>query len=79
MSGALLTEVKNGKIVRDWTYWDQLPLLAQLGITEQPGLFFSLRASRSSDVGPLMVIRDGYARFENSGFRLLDDAIVRTH
>ena len=37
--GVGLTEVKNGKIVRDWTYWDQLSLLAQLGITEQPGLF----------------------------------------
>ena len=55
VSGAALAEVRDGKVVRDWTYWDQLPLLAQLGITEQPGLFFSLRASRSSDVGPLMV------------------------
>ena len=39
--GVGLTEVKNGKIVRDWTYWDQLSLLAQLGITEQPGLFLA--------------------------------------
>jgi predicted ester cyclase len=41
VSGALLTEVKNGKIVREWGYWDQLSLLAQLGITDQPGLFLS--------------------------------------
>ena len=41
VSGALLTEVRDGKIVREWTYWDQLSLLAQLGITDQPGLFLS--------------------------------------
>ena len=41
VSGALLTEVRDGKIVRQWGYWDQLSLLAQLGITEQPGLFLS--------------------------------------
>jgi predicted ester cyclase len=41
VSGAMLTEVRDGKIVRDWSYWDQLSLLAQLGITEQPGLFLS--------------------------------------
>jgi predicted ester cyclase len=41
VSGALLTEVRDSKIVREWTYWDQLSLLAQLGITEQPGLFLS--------------------------------------
>jgi len=41
VSGALLTEVREGKIVREWSYWDQLSLLAQLGITEQPGLFLS--------------------------------------
>jgi steroid delta-isomerase-like uncharacterized protein len=41
VSGALLTEVRDGKIVRDWSYWDQLSLLAQLGITDQPGLFLS--------------------------------------
>jgi len=41
VSGALLTEVSDGKIVRDWGYWDQLSLLAQLGITDQPGLFLS--------------------------------------
>ena len=41
VSGALLTEVRDGKIVRHWGYWDQLSLLAQLGITDQPGLFLS--------------------------------------
>ena len=41
VSGAMLTKVKNGKIVGEWSYWDQLSLLAQLGITEQPGLFLS--------------------------------------
>src|SRR5829696_10328385 len=41
VSGAMLTEVRDGKIVRHWGYWDQLSLLAQLGITEQPGLFLS--------------------------------------
>jgi predicted ester cyclase len=39
--GTMLTEVKDGKIVRGWFYWDQLALLAQLGIAEQPGLFLS--------------------------------------
>ena len=41
VSGAMLAEVRNGKAVRGWFYWDQLSLLAQLGITEQPGLFLS--------------------------------------
>src|ERR687896_2262513 len=41
VSGALLVEVRDDKIVRDWSYRDQLSLLAQLGITEQPGLFLS--------------------------------------
>ena len=41
VSGAMVTEVRDGKIVRGWFYWDQLTLLAQLGITEQPGLFLS--------------------------------------
>ena len=44
VSGATLAEVRDGKIVRDWSYWDQLSLLAQLGITEQPGLFLSAEA-----------------------------------
>jgi ketosteroid isomerase-like protein len=37
--GAMLTEVRDGEIVRGWFYWDQLALLAELGLTEQPGLF----------------------------------------
>jgi steroid delta-isomerase-like uncharacterized protein len=41
VSGAMITKVRDGKIVREWSYWDQLSLLAQLGITDQPGLFLS--------------------------------------
>ena len=41
ISGVGLAEVRDGKIVREWSYWDQLSLLAQLGITEQPGLFLT--------------------------------------
>jgi predicted ester cyclase len=41
VSGAMLTEVRDGKIVGEWSYWDQISLVAQLGITEQPGLFLS--------------------------------------
>jgi predicted ester cyclase len=41
VSGALLTEVRDGKVVRLWGYFDQLSVLAQLGISEQPGLFLS--------------------------------------
>ena len=41
VSGAMLTKVRDGKIVGEWSYWDQLSLLAQLGITDQPGLFLS--------------------------------------
>jgi predicted ester cyclase len=41
VSGAMLAEARDGKMVRGWFYWDQLALLAQLGITEQPGLFLS--------------------------------------
>jgi len=41
VSGAMLTEVRDGEIVRESSYWDQLSLLAQLGITDQPGLFLS--------------------------------------
>jgi hypothetical protein len=40
----MVTEVRDGKVVRfwfGWFYWDQIALLAQLGITEQPGLFLS--------------------------------------
>jgi hypothetical protein len=41
VSGAMVAEVGDGKVVRSWFYWDQLSLLAQLGLTEQPGLFLS--------------------------------------
>ena len=41
VSGALLTEVRDGKVVRLWGYFDQLSVLAQLGISEQPGLLVS--------------------------------------
>jgi ketosteroid isomerase-like protein len=51
VSGALLIEVRDGKIVRDWSYWDQLTLLAQLGITEQPGLFLSAEAFQFGSEG----------------------------
>jgi steroid delta-isomerase-like uncharacterized protein len=39
VSGVAVAELRDGKILHEWTYWDQLSLLAQLGITEQPGLF----------------------------------------
>ena len=41
VSGVLLTEVRDGKIVREHWYWDQLSLMDQLGQMEQPGLFLS--------------------------------------
>jgi predicted ester cyclase len=41
VSGVLLTEVRDGQIVREGWYWDQLSLLDQLGIMEHPGLFLS--------------------------------------
>jgi predicted ester cyclase len=41
VSGVLLTEVRDGEIVREYWYWDQLSLLDQLGIMEHPGLFLS--------------------------------------
>ena len=41
VSGVLLTEVRDGEIVREHWYWDQLSLLDQLGIMEHPGLFLS--------------------------------------
>ena len=34
-------DIGAGKVVSGWFYWDQLSLLSQLGITEQPGLFLS--------------------------------------
>jgi predicted ester cyclase len=41
VSGATLTELRYGKIARGWFYWDELSLLVQLDIPEQPGLFLS--------------------------------------
>jgi predicted ester cyclase len=41
VSGVLLTEVRDGEIVRQYWYWDQLSVLDQLGIMEHPGLFLS--------------------------------------
>ena len=41
VSGVLLTEARNGKIVREYWYWDQLSLLDQLGIMDHPGLFLT--------------------------------------
>jgi predicted ester cyclase len=41
VSGAMVAEARDGKLVRGWFYWDQLALLSKLGITEQPGLFLS--------------------------------------
>jgi steroid delta-isomerase-like uncharacterized protein len=46
VSGVMLTEVREGKITRGWFYWDQLTLLTQLGLTEQPGLFLPATGSR---------------------------------
>jgi hypothetical protein len=39
--GDLLAEVRDGKILREGWYWDQLSLLDQLGIMEHPGLFLT--------------------------------------
>ncbi len=39
ITGVLLAEVRDGKVAREWSYWDQLSLLVQLGVMEQPGLF----------------------------------------
>jgi C-1 hydroxylase len=39
ITGVLLAEVRDGKVAREWVYWDQLSLLVQLGVMEQPGLF----------------------------------------
>jgi steroid delta-isomerase-like uncharacterized protein len=41
VSGAMVAKARDGKVVRGWFYWDQLSLLSQLGLTEQPGLFLS--------------------------------------
>lgn len=39
--GVLLTEVRDGEIVREGWYLDQLSLLDQLGTMEHPGLFLT--------------------------------------
>jgi predicted ester cyclase len=41
VSGVLLTELRDGEIVREGWYWDQLSLLDQLGIMQHPGLFLT--------------------------------------
>ena len=41
VSGVLLTAVRDGEILREGWYWDQLSLLDQLGIMEHPGLFLT--------------------------------------
>ena len=47
VSGAMVAEARDGKLVRGWFYWDQLALLSQLGITEQPGSSCPRRASNA--------------------------------
>ncbi len=32
LSGCSISEVKNGKVTREWSYWDQVALLTQLGL-----------------------------------------------
>jgi hypothetical protein len=39
--GTMVAEARDRKVVRGWFYWDQLALLTQLDITEQPGLFLA--------------------------------------
>ncbi len=41
VSGVLISEVRDDKIVRERWYWDQLSVLDQLGIMEHPGLFLT--------------------------------------
>lgn len=41
VSRGVLTEVREGEIVREGWYWDQLSLLDRLGIMEHPGPFLS--------------------------------------
>jgi predicted ester cyclase len=52
VSGAMLTELRYGKIARGWFYWDELSLLVQLGIPEQPGLFLSPGGFESAENDP---------------------------
>lgn len=35
--GCTVTEVKNGKMAREWVYWDTGNLLRQLGVLPSPG------------------------------------------
>jgi steroid delta-isomerase-like uncharacterized protein len=35
-SGIYLAEVRDGRIAREWTYWDQMALLTQLGLMPAP-------------------------------------------
>jgi len=39
ITGVLLAEVRDGKVARERSYWDQPSLLVQLGVIEQPGLY----------------------------------------
>ena len=39
--GVMLLKVREGKILRGHMFWDQLSLLDQLGIMEDPGLFLT--------------------------------------
>lgn len=48
ISGVLLTEIRDGQITREYQYWDQLALMTQLGLSEQPGLFCLPRGSAKS-------------------------------
>jgi hypothetical protein len=41
VSGVLLSVVREGEIVREGWYWDQLSLLDQLCMMEHPGLFLT--------------------------------------
>jgi steroid delta-isomerase-like uncharacterized protein len=36
VSGVTISEVKNGKVTRGWSYWDQVALLTQLGLMPPP-------------------------------------------
>ena len=47
VSGAMLTEARDGKVVRGWFYWDQLALLAQLGSPSSRGSSYRQKVSRT--------------------------------
>ena len=42
ITGVTLFEVRHGKVARERAYWDELSLLVQLGVMEQPGLFLPI-------------------------------------